>query len=250
MSRIEGLPDVIARLAEAGVCTVGDVLRQSVCVRDLPDRSNHLLRAAGMTIHVKRAKGAAEPREALALERVRAAGVPTATLAFDGVDPRYGAVTGTIDLAPAEPLDDLLRRGLTAPQRAAAFDTLAGIAATLHGADLHHRDLYLCHVFLRFSGDDAVGALIDLERIGRHRRALGRRVVKDLAALRSSLPEGSTTPEERRAFLRRYLELRGLDPDQVLDRLLRRVRRKVARIRAHTPRTPVGDAAAPREAAE
>lgn len=250
MSRLEGLPDVIARLAAAGVVTVEDVLRESVCVRDLPGRSNHVLRAAGLTIHVKRSKGAGEPREALALERVRSAGVPTATLAFDGVDAELGAITGTLDLAPSEPLDDLLRRGLTPSQRAAAFDTLAGITATLHAAHLHHRDLYLCHVYVRFSGDEAVVALIDLERVGRHRRPLGRRVVKDLAALRSSLPAGSTTSEERRAFLRRYLELRGLDPEHVQGRLLRRIQRKVARIRAHVPRTPVGDAAAPREASE
>ena len=246
MTRIEGPPEIIARLGEAGLHSVADVLAASTCTRDLPDRSNHILEAAGLTIHVKRRKGGNEPREALALERVRAAGVPTAMPAFDGVDPAQGAVTGTLDLAPSEPLDDWLRRGLTAEQRAAAFETLAGITARLHDAGLHHRDLYLCHIFMRFEDGRAAAALIDLERLGTHRRPLGRRVVKDLAAIRSSLPEGTTTPEERRRFLARYLELRGLDPD-VLDKLHRRVRRKAARIRAHVPRTPVGEAARPKD---
>ena len=182
MTRIEGPPEIIARLADAGIRSVADVLEASTCTRDLPDRSNHILEAAG----------------------------------------------------------------LTAEQRTAAFETLAGITARLHDAGLHHRDLYLCHIFMRFEDGRAAAALIDLERLGTHRRPLGRRVVKDLAAIRSSLPEGTTTPEERRRFLARYLELRGLDPD-VLDKLHRRVRRKAARIRAHVPRTPVGEAARPKD---
>lgn len=249
MTHIEGPVELLERLAADGIRSVADVLQRSTCVRDLPDRSNHILRAAGMTIHVKRRKGASEPREALALERVRSAGVPTAVPAFDGVDPVHGAVTGTLDLAPAEPLDRLLQRGLDQGQRAAAFDTLAGITARLHDADLHHRDFYLCHIFLRFdaAAGGASAALIDLERVGRHRRPLGRRVIKDLAAIRSSLPPGTTTAPERRRFLERYLELRGLEGTVDVDRLHRRIARKARRIRAHTPRTPVGDAARPRQ---
>ena len=246
MTALTGPAEILARLAATDVRTAEDVLQRSECIRDLPDRSNHLLRAGDLVIHVKRRKGAREPREAAALERVAAVGVPTPVLAFAVVDPMHGALTGTLDLAPAEPLDDLLRRGLDAGQRAAALSALADLVAALHDAGLHHRDLYLCHVFARFDEACATLTLIDLERVGRHRKVLGRRVVKDLAALRSSVPAGTTTAEERAAFLSRYLERRGLDlGDARRERLERRIRRKSERIRAHVPRTPVGDAARP-----
>ena len=244
MSRLEGPAEVIERFAEHGVRTVADVLAGSECVRDLPDRSNHRMQAGPYLVHVKRRKGAHEAREAGGMRRAAAAGVPTALLVFEGIDDEHGAVTGTLDLAPARPLDDLLRAGMAAAARRRALEELAQAVAALHGAGLHHRDLYLCHVFCSEAG--ALAALIDLERLGAHRRPLGRRVIKDLAALASSVPEGTTSERERAVFLLRYLRARGIDRRGTYDRLVRRIRRKTARIHAHVPRTPVGDAARPR----
>ena len=56
---LQGPDDLIARLARAGVRTVGDVLERAECIRDLPDRSNHVLSAGELTVHVKCAKDAA-----------------------------------------------------------------------------------------------------------------------------------------------------------------------------------------------
>jgi len=244
--RLAGAPDVLEGLARAGIRTVADALRASTCVRDLPERSNHRLVVDGVTYHLKREKrGGDPPREARGIRRLRAAGVPTAPLSFEGVDPALGALTATSDLAPARPADDLLREGaLEGAARRTFHDALARAVAALHDAGLHHRDLYLNHVYLAPERPGQI-SLVDLERVGRHRRRLGRRVVKDLAALCASVPDGSGGARAGVSFVARYARLRGLGGRARLARLARRVARKARRIRRHVPRTPVGPAAAP-----
>lgn len=246
MSALFGPPRILERLRKAGVRTVDDVLVHSTCVRDLKTRANLVLEADGLKIHVKHAKRARRAREADALEVLERLRVPTAVLAFSGVDAALGAVTGTLDLAPARPLDDLLGEGaLDDRQRRAVSEALADVVGTLHEAGYNHRDLYLCHVFVRFVGVLPSVSLIDLERLRKHRRTLGPRVLKDLAALASSVPDGGATTYERARFLLRYLLRRGIPRRGVYAGLARRIRRKAARIRRHVPRTPVGDAARP-----
>ncbi len=238
--------DVLARLAAAGITTVADVLARSRSVRDLEDRSNHVLELDGVTWFVKRTKHPRPkdtmPREAAALERLAALGVPTAPLAFWGMDADEGALTGTLSLAPARPLDELLVSGVFAGgDRRRLLRVLAKTAATLHGASLHHKDLYLNHLYVDPADPALVVALIDVERTARHRRALGRWVVKDLAALRHSIPEGTVSEEEMTRFLLRYLRERGLPRLGVITGLARRVKTKARRMARHVPRTPVGE---------
>jgi hypothetical protein len=246
MSALFGPPEILEALRKAGVRTVDDVLAQSTCGRDLRTRSNRVLEADGLVVHVKHSKRARRAREADAIEALARVRVPTATLAFRGQDDALGAVTGTVDLAPARPLDDLLREGaLDHAQIRAVAEALADVVGTLHDARYNHRDLYLCHVFVRFFGKTPLVALIDLERLRRHRRLLGPRVLKDLAALASSVPEGSTTRSQRARFLLRYMLRRRIPRRGVYEGLVRRIERKAARIRRHVPRTPVGDEARP-----
>jgi len=241
-----GPADLRERLAKAGIRTVSDVLDHSECIRDLPTRSNHVLVADGLHIHVKRTKKGRRPREAHAIEVARAARVPTAVVAFRGSDPHHGAITGTLDLAPACPLDDLLREGVLGRyQIRRAFEVLADAVAALHDARRNHRDLYLCHVFVRFEGREPKITLIDLERLRKHRRLLGPRVVKDLAAVVASIPEGSVPGQTAARFVLRYMVRRGIPRRGIYPGLMRRVRRKAARIRTHVPRTPVGEDARP-----
>ncbi len=246
MSALFGPQEFLDRLREDGVRTVADVLERATCVRDLKDRSNHVLEAGGLKVFVKREKNRRRTREADAIQAAAERRVPTATLAFSGVDPDLGALSGTLDLAPARPLDDLLRDGaLSSVQIRRTLVALADAVGTLHDGRRSHRDLYLCHVFVRFDGDAPVLAIIDLERMRRHRRLLGPRVLKDLAALWSSVPEGTTTVLQRARFLLRYMARRGIPRRGVYDGLVRRIRRKGARIRKHVPKTPVGEAARP-----
>ena len=100
MSLLEGPPEVIETFAAHGVRTVGDVLRGSECVRDLPDRSNHRMRAGPYLVHVKRSKSAGEPREAIGIQRAAGAGVPTAMLVFHGVDPEQVQALDAVENIP------------------------------------------------------------------------------------------------------------------------------------------------------
>lgn len=235
-----------AALAAAGLVTVADVLAASETVRDLPDRSNHRLRVGHVLYHVKRTKRARHSREAAAIQFLQGIGVPTARLAFFGRQRGVGAVAATVDLAPARPLDDLLREGTLTPTAIdAAFAALAAAAATMHQARVHHRDLYLNHVFVDPTGERPGVTIIDVERVRRHVGVLPAAVVKDLAAVEASIPEGTVDLTYRVRLLVHYLRARRFPVRTLLGNLLRRVSTKVERIRAHVPRTPVGAAARP-----
>lgn len=236
-----------ARLAAAGLASLADVLAAAEVVRELPSRSNLVLSLDGTRVFVKQEKKRRASREFEGIERAREARVPTAEVVFRGADPALGSFVGTRDLAPARPFDDLLRDGaLSGREVRRVFDALADAVANLHDARLNHRDLYLCHVFAHVDAEGAHVALIDLERLRRHRRLLGPRVVKDLAAIFASVPEGSTSEHQMARFLLRYMRRRGIPRRGVYPGLARRIRRKAARIRRHVPRTPVGEAARPR----
>lgn len=244
VGRLEGPPDVLAALAADGVATVADVLARADGVRDLRGRSNHLLRAGGLVVHVKRGKRGRVSREARAIEALASLGVPVARLAFRGSDRRLGNVAGTIDLAPARPFDDLLRERAIGPEQAdAAFRGLAEAVARLHDAKLDHRDLYLNHVFVNPSSPTADVTLIDVERVRRHHGLLGRAVVKDLAAIHASIPPGLRSCAAQTRFLVHYLRSRRFPVRMLLGPLLHRIVRKADAIRSHVPRTPVGPAA-------
>ena len=240
-------PEFEPVLASAGLLTVAQLLEASECVRDLRDRSNHVLRVGTHVFHVKRRRDVASSAEAATLRRARAAGVPTPTIAFEGADPACGAIVGTVDLAPARPLDALLRAGaMPAASRPRVLAALALAVARLHDARLHPRDLYLNHVFASPYGSPPGVTLIDLERATGRRWLRRRAVVRDLAALRASTPDDLVSAGERRRFLARYLRARGRDVRAAFASLANAVERKATSVRAHVPRTPVGDAARPR----
>ena len=71
--------------------------------------------------------------------------------------------------------------------------------------------------------------------------------VKDLAALFSSMPDDTVAPVEQARFFVHYLRARALPVGRGTRRLTRRVARRAARMRKHVPRTPVGDAARPKD---
>ena len=247
--RLDVRPEAAPLLASMGVATVADLLARAEVVRDLPDRTNLVLRAPGACLHVKRSRRRGPSREAAALEVAARAGVPVARIAFTGRARGLGSVVGTFDLAPARPLDDLLREGLLdADGATAALTATVRAAAALHAARLHHHDLYLNHVFVD-PADPTRATLIDLERTTSHHGLLGRAVVKDLAAIHATIPAATASCADRMRLLARYLEARRFPVWSLLGRLSRRVEAKAARIRAHVPRTPVGTAASGRPSA-
>ena len=122
---------------------------------------------------------------------------------------------------------------------------LAHLTATLHGAGLVHRDLYLSHVFVSFSASGhAHLRLIDLARVFQPVRVRLRRwIVKDLAALNVSSPPGRVSRSDRVRFLRAYLDLARLD--ESAKTLARRVAARTCRIQRRVNAAAVPTAGAP-----
>ena len=130
------------------------------------------------------------------LERVRALGiaVPEVVAAGERIGPWGGLQSFLMiaDLVGCEPLHEAIP-ALARTLNPATFDAwkraiipaIATITATLHGADLYHKDLYLCHFFIDPSQpiDALRPTLIDLHRLGRHRSCPDRWRWKDLGQL-------------------------------------------------------------------
>jgi hypothetical protein len=196
--------------------------------RTLPDRQNGTLdqqRSDGSTVrlHVKRYvpgndTATAEVAGHALLESAR---IPTAPLVAHG---RSFAVFA--DLAGYTPADKLVAAGTSF--EGLLFPT-ADLAAALHAAGLHHRDMYLCHFMVRPDPFDV--RLIDVARVARMANPLTRRrwVVKDLAQFWYSTTNLEVTDQQRTRWLDRYAERRGI----AASRLIGAVRRKSDSIGRH-----------------
>ncbi|CAN5385216.1 hypothetical protein BH09PLA1_BH09PLA1_21800 [soil metagenome] len=121
------------------------------------------------------------------------------------------------DLNGYEAADKLIVEGGVSFER--LLEPTAALAAKLHAAGLHHRDLYLCHFFARVGSADDPAAPIDLKLIDvarvRPLPPLVRRrwVVKDLAQFWFSTLEHPTISDDlRSAWLTAYASRRGIDP--------------------------------------
>jgi len=105
---------------------------------------------------------------------------------------------------------------------------LADLVARLHRAGLVHRDLYASHVFFDPAGEGSRLALIDLARAFRPRCRRFRWRVKDLAALKYSMPP-AWVDRWWPAFLEAYAA--GCDPTVGPRRLRNAVERKASWMR-------------------
>src|SRR5262249_9140511 len=138
-----------------------------------------------------------------------------------------------------EAIPDLSRR--LEPRRFATWKrhligALAEITATLHQADLFHKDLYLCHFFLE-EGDssstpDPSGlTLIDLHRLGHHPHWPDRWRWKDLGQLvYSTYGVVGINDRDRLRFWRHYRRRLGLTRPQWHARM---IVLKAARYQSH-----------------
>jgi hypothetical protein len=134
-----------------------------------------------------------------------------------------------VDFAPA---DKLLETGFP-------FDRLlaptAKLAALLHTRGLHHRDLYLCHFFVRGQASEHADLelrLIDTARVRKLPNLFGRSrwIVKDLAQFLYSTGKVPVTDPQRRAWLDHYSRERGLPSSA---NLRGPVQRKIKQIATH-----------------
>ncbi len=132
--------------------------------------------------------------------------------------------------APRSPLpaDPALRRLIV---------QVADIARRFHAAGFNHRDFYCCHFLVKETSPDRFDVrLIDLQRVQQRRWFRRRWIVKDLAQLASMSPDDRVGCREKILFLRTYLGVRKLRPQD--KRLVRDVLRKLSLIRRRTRHKP------------
>ena len=185
--------------------------------RTLPDRENCTLDAEidgkKTRLHIKRYPGAttAARDEVKAIELLRDAGIPTVQLVGHGhlADGRSFVITH--DLAGYHDAEKMVAGGTPFEP---LLEPTADLAAKLHEAGLHHRDLYLCHFFAKIDQDGDVDVkLIDVARVAPMTNFLTRWrwVIKDLAQFwysTTTLP--AITDQQRERWLERYAQRRDI----------------------------------------
>jgi hypothetical protein len=205
--------------------------------RTLPDRENCTLDVAWpdgrpVRLHIKRYPGRwghLAEAEATALQSLERCGIACAPLVASGRLPDGRGFIVTEDLAGFAPADKLIAGGLP-------FETLLGptaeLAAKLHSAGFHHRDLYLCHFFCRVQETKVEVKLIDAARV---RRLPGwpmtsRWIVKDLAQFCYSTMQLPIPDVRRSEWLTHYEAGRGVTLPHPMRR---RIGKKAYRIAVH-----------------
>ena len=176
-------------------------------------------------------------REWDAVAALTAAGIPTAERVVVGERSR-GWFAGqsffiTAELAGYRPADEVLGE-MPPDRRGPLLDKIAALTRRFHDAGLNHRDFYLCHVFVRPTGERAFDlALIDLQRVARFRGWRRRWLVKDVAQLAHSARD-ILSQEEWEDWLCRYFGVDRLGGRE--RRFAKAVRRKADRIARHDAR--------------
>jgi heptose I phosphotransferase len=212
--------------------------------RKLPERENATLDATladgrPLRLHIKRhqpTRGALTPAEveARGIRALQEAHIPTVPLVGWGrmTDGRSFLITE--DLTGHQALDQLLGQGLRFD---VVLEATADLAAALHNANLHHRDLYLCHFFAVSSDPAGTLKLIDAARVRDLPRwwLRSRWLVKDLAQFWYSTSRLDVSDEQRTRWLMRYVATRTAGGHKLpsVTTLRRRIERKAAWIARH-----------------
>ncbi len=238
-NRMNALPEFHALLLAAGV-NADNIFKHPLIKpwRVLEDRENCTLdlpfEGKPVRLHVKRYqadRGFKTPAQieyqgmaALMYEKI-----PTAPLVAWGVMLDRRSFVILKHLEGYTPADKLVEQGMS-------FDKLlkptADLAARLHRANLHHRDLYLCHFLAKPDDEDMDLRLIDTARVARLGSIFtrGRWIIKDIAQFWYSTTKLPITDAQRDAWLKRYAEQRGLPG---CEGIRKSMLRKVARIARH-----------------
>jgi len=114
---------------------------------------------------------------------------------------------------------------------------VADIARRFHAAGFNHRDFYCCHFLTKETSPGRFDVrLIDLQRVQRRQWFRRRWIVKDLAQLASMAPDDRVGRREKVLFLRTYLGVQKLRPQD--KRLVREVLWKLSLIRRRARHKP------------
>lgn len=155
-----------------------------------------------------------------------------------GIEHRSGiikrAIVVTLKLGGSR-LEDLFREKADIDHKIKMVKKLAAFAGYFHSTGLSHQDFYLCHLFWSPQTEDV--SLIDLQRLRYYRGQNGQPrlnwVVKDLAQLDYSSRNVLNSEEYHRlkkSFLSVYKGYLPLISEPII---VRKIRKKVARISRH-----------------
>jgi heptose I phosphotransferase len=205
--------------------------------RSIPERENCTLDAQlngrSIRLHIKRyhaGGGFALPGEdeAKAIRALLAEEIPTVPLVGWGSLADRRSFVITEDLAGYDAADKLIERGVPFD---AMLNATADLAAKLHNRGLHHRDLYLCHFFVK-RDDPSDVRLIDAARVQRLRGLFARHrwIRKDLAQFWYSTLALPISDAQRTSWMQRYSEQRGMPSPHLL---VQGIQRKVKWIERH-----------------
>ncbi len=210
--------------------------------RSITERENCTLDAElpdgrSMRLHVKRylpAAGFLTPadEEARGIRALEIEKIPTAPLVGHGKLPDRRSFIITADLAGYRAADKLIADGYPFEK---LLEPTADLAAGLHTRGLHHRDLYLCHFFVKSEESGPEIRLIDAARVRRLPGFITRRrwIVKDLAQFWYSTLALPITEDQRKRWLLRYAEGRKVGS---VARLMKSIERKSNSIARHDRR--------------
>ena len=204
--------------------------------RSIPERENCTLDAEfggrKIRLHIKRYRpttGFTLPAddEAKAIRALIVEQIPTTPLVGWGSLPDRRSFVITEDLAGYEAADKLIEAVMPFEKM---LNSTADLAAKLHAHGLHHRDLYLCHFFVKRDDPNDV-RLIDAARVARLGGIFTRArwIKKDLAQFWYSTLSLPITDDERLAWLQRYSEQRSLPSAQPLVKGIERKAKWIAR---------------------
>jgi hypothetical protein len=237
-------------LRELGLISIESIFTDPriLAWRSIPERENCTLDAVladrrPIRLHIKRHRPTNDrtppgQQEADGILMLQHAEIPTAPMVAWGKLHDGRSFLITEDLTGYTPADKLIQAGTP-------FDRLlqptADLAARLHNANLHHRDLYLCHFLVRLDHENVDLRLIDAARVRtlppwpfRHRW-----IVKDLAQFWYSATRLAVPDETTCRWLLRYAHQRQIhNVDRLRHAILRKVRsiaRHDAMLRARQP---------------
>jgi hypothetical protein len=206
--------------------------------RSITERENCTLEAEfpvgqPIRLHVKRyhpAYGFSTPAddEARGIRALEIEQIPTAPLVAHGKLPDRRSFIITADLAGHRAADKLIAAGHPFE---ALLEPTADLAARLHSRALHHRDLYLCHFFVKSDEPTPDIRLIDAARVRRLPGFITRRrwIVKDLSQFWYSTLSLPITDDQRNRWLERYAQQRKIRSVLSLQRSIERKSNSIAR---------------------
>ena len=230
--------DLLKRVGLADAMSVFENPRIDVW-RSITERENCILDHDQGRLHIKRNKPgySGVELEVIGIQLLKQAGIESVPLVASGkLNDKRGFLI-TDDLVGFDDAEKLVRDGLPFQRLLSATAT---VAAKLHAAGLHHRDLYLCHIFARLDGNDVSLRLMDAGRVRPVPRLFSRRwYVKDVAQFLYSLQQFDVPPDMLEAWLTQYASAGGVPIDaafrKAVDRKARWIARHDAKLRQRQP---------------